>query len=592
MSILSRNPSEDGRPLRWAGLALLALVLAVVGWMGISLVGVKSDLDQARQSAQQVKDALLEGKAEDATRSAQNAASHAQSARDTTHSVPWSFFAGVPFLGAPVKAGQQISDVVAGLASDILQPAAEAGIGLSPAKLYRDGQVDLQLLGQQEPELVELASTAGKLAEQAAAIPPAGFLTPVDNARTQLQGQTSQIAAMLHNTALAAQVGPAMMGADGPRAYLLAFQTNAEARGTGGLLGGTGILRFDNGKATVDTLASNRELYGAKADVDLGPEFTDLYGGSSPFSDVRNSNQSSHFPYAAQIWKSMWERETGDKLDGVIALDPVTLSYILGAVGDVTIPDGEVVTADNVVELTESTAYFKFPNDQTARKAYLQDIANAVVKKMTGKVKSPGKLLDALGRAVNERRIMVWSQVPGEQEVLAQTPLAHVIPDDSAPYAEVIVNNYGGNKMDYYLKREIEYVADGCAGDMRNSTITVRLTNTATGIKPSDWVEDSQGLPADFPFKPPPGTMISSIRVIATKGAKLIGLTSNGERAAAVTELERGHPAFEIQVVIPPGKSGELSFVLSEPTSPGAPQVPVQPLVDSVAPVVKVPECE
>ena len=45
------------------------------------------------------------------------------------------------------------------------------------------------------------------------------------------------------------------------RTYFMGFQTNAEARGTGGLLGGFGILRFDNGKATVDTLAPNTGLW-------------------------------------------------------------------------------------------------------------------------------------------------------------------------------------------------------------------------------------------------------------------------------------------------------------------------------------------
>jgi hypothetical protein len=56
-------------------------------------------------------------------------------------------------------------------------------------------------------------------------------------------------------------------------------------------------------------------------------------------------------------------------------------------------------------------------------------------------------------------------------------------------------------------------------------------------------------------------------------------------------KVERGHPTFEAQVALPPGQSGELIFRLSEPTSPGAPRVPVQPLIDSVTPVVSVPEC-
>ena len=61
-------------------------------------------------------------------------------------------------------------------------------------------------------------------------------------------------------------------------------------------------------------------------------------------------------------------------------------------------PDGESVTADNVVELTESTAYARFPSDNKARKQYLQTIAARVVAKMTGNIKSPSALLEALGQ--------------------------------------------------------------------------------------------------------------------------------------------------------------------------------------------------
>ena len=600
MSIFSRKSSdhdpdgrfsEDRRPLRWIALALLGLFVVLGAWLGFQALSAKSSLERARDSATQVKDALIDGKTDEAAQKAETALAQAQSARSTMHSGLWNVAAGLPLVGGPFKTGQQISDVVVGLSSDILQPAADAGIGLSPSKLFQDGRVDVQLLRQQEPELIKLSDSAARLNEQAAAIKPAGFVAPLDNARAQLQNQTSEIASLLENTTLAARIGPSMMGADGPRTYLLAFQTNAEARGTGGLLGGVGVLRFDNGKPTVEKLASNAELYTATAAVDLGPEFNQLYGASRPFTDVRNSNQSAHFPYAAQIWKSMWERETGEKVDGVIGTDPVALSYILGAVGPVTLADGQEVTQDNVVELTMSTAYRKFPTDQNARKEYLQNIANAVVNKITGQVKSPGKLLDAFGRAAGERRIMVWSAFPADQEVLEQTTLGHTIPGGAAPYVQVVVNNFGGNKMDYYLEREIEYVADGCSGDVRNSTVTVRLTNTRKDAT-SDWAGVSQGLPAGLPIKVLPSSMVSSVKVLATEGATLTSVTSNGEKIVPNKEaVERGHPSFEVQVLIPPGQSGELSFQLEEPTAVGEARVPVQPLIDNVAPRVSVPTC-
>jgi len=166
-----------------------------------------------------------------------------------------------------------------------------------------------------------------------------------------------------------------------------------------------------------------------------------------------------------------------------------------------------------------------------------------------------------------------------------------VVPDDDAPYAQVVINNLAGNKMDYYLQREIEYAADGCDGDMRNSTITVRLTNTATDRPLPDNVAGAPGLAKEVPLKALPGTMVSSVRVLVTKGAKLMSVTSNGERTAAIPHLENGRPSFEVQVAIPPGQSGELIFRLSEPTAPGEPQVPVQPLIDNVKPKLSVPAC-
>jgi hypothetical protein len=578
------------RKLLFSGLVLLAVVVAFACWLGVRALDAKSNLEQARISAQQSKDALLKGKATDASRSANDAHSHAQAARDATHSLPWNIAAAVPWLGSPFKSGQQITDVILGLAADVLQPSADVGAAISPDQLLAGGHLDVQLLRNEEPTLSKISVNASRLDADAQAIADPGFVSALRDARSELRKQTSEIARLLQNAALAARVTPSMMGADGPRTYFMGFQTNAEARGTGGLLGGFGIIQFDNGVPTVDALAPNTELDKPFTPIDLGPEFADQYGFQNPTTDYRNSNLSPHFPYAAQIWKSMWARQTGMNVDGVIAIDPVALSYVLGAVGPVTLPDGEVITRDNVVELTESTAYIRFPTDQPARKKYLQDIAREVVKKMTGSVQSPRDLLDALGRAISEGRIAVWSSSPADQKLLEETPLAHEVPDDPAPYAAVVINNLGGNKMDYYLKRGIEYTADGCSGDTRNSTVTIRLTNSApTGLP--DYVASSAGVVKSAPINAPSGTMLTSVRLIATKGATLASAFANEQRVSSFRGTERGHPTFEVQVAIPPGQSGVLTFHLAEPTSPGTPRVPVQPLVDAVTPVISVPVC-
>ncbi len=400
------------------------------------------------------------------------------------------------------------------------------------------------------------------------------YVGAIDRARIQLREQTSELSGLLENTALAARIAPAMLGGDGPRSYFMGFQTNAEARGTGGLMGGFAILRAEDGAVRVDDVASNRELRLDYAPIDLGPDFTRLYGPSRPTQDFRNSNVSSHFPYAARIWQSIWKQESGESVDGgVIATDPVALSYVLDVVGAVTMPDGEKITAENVVELTGSTAYARFGDDQKARKEYLETIARKVVVKLTGDIDRPRALLEALGRAASEGRLAVWSSHGDEQEVLATTALGHSVPEDPAPYAGVVVNNLGGNKLDYFLERGIDYTAGSCVGQTRTSTVTIRLSNTLPSGEHTAYVAGM----FDNPMGAPVGTNLTDVSLLATQGARLERVTVGGRPAFALTGKELGgHPVFGVQLPVPQGATVEVVYELTEPvvggrgTGPGA----------------------
>ncbi|MDI9976091.1 DUF4012 domain-containing protein [Rhodococcus sp. IEGM 1307] len=576
------------RGLITGGFAALLIVVALGLWLGYSAREARANLYEARNHAQLAKDALLDGNTENAERSSADADKYANKAYDYTHNVPWSVASAIPWLGSPLGTSQQISEVVRGLTSEVLAPAVAAGTSLAPNQLIASGgKVNLQPLQDAAPVLDQTAVAAQRWNDQAQAIDEPTYLASVSDARTQLQDQLSELSKLLGNTAIAAKLAPTMLGADGPRNYFMAFQTNAEARGTGGLLGGYGVIRANDGVARVDTLGRNSDLPMNSQPIDLGPEFAAQYGRSRPTTDFRNSNLSSHFPYAAQIWKSLWAQESGEQVDGVIATDPIALSYVLDAIGPVKMPDGEVINADNVVELTESTAYVRFADDNAARKQYLQTVAARVIDKMTGEIKSPQKLLDALGRAAGERRIAVWSSHPEEQEVLAGTPLGHVVPDDAAPFAGVLINNQAGNKLDYYLTREIDYTAESCTEDTRRSTVTVKLTNNIPG---GDFPEYVSGTHINT-LGVPKGTNVSAVSLVATQGAQLRNVTIDGKPTMFLTGRELGHPMFDVLVPVPRGRTTEVKYQLTEPSTPGEARVPLQPLVDDPTVTVNVPNC-
>ena len=588
----NRRRAPRRRNVVFAGVAVLLVVSAFCCWLAFQAKSVKSSLEQARSLSQQSKDSLLHEDMPSASRLAGEAQQHARDARDTTHSVSWNVAAAVPWLGSPLKSAQQIAEVADGLTSEVLKPTAEMGVGVAPQSLLTGGHVDVTALRNEAPKLTKISAAATRLDNNAQAIQNPHYISAIEHARSEVQTQTADVARLVNYTSLAADIAPSMLGADGPRSYFMAFQTNAEARGTGGLLGGFGILRFDDGKPVVDALGPNNELNKSFTPISLGPEYEEQYGYTRPTTDFRNSNQSAHFPYAAQIWKSMWKQQSGMDVNGVLALDPIALSYILGATGPVTMPDGEVITKDNVVELTESTAYIRYPTDQVARKQYLQGIAIEVVEKVSRPLESPREVLQALGRAVGEHRISVWSASPDDQKRLEQTPLANTIPDDRAPYAQFVVNNLGGNKMDYYLKRQIEYTAESCTAGTRKSTATIRLTNTLKDASDlPDYVAGKMGFFPGLAEGVPRGSMISSVRLLATTGAQVVSVHVNGSPVQVIGSTERGHPSFEATFAVPPGETAKLTFKLTEPSVAGTARVPVQPLVDNVDPRVSAPKC-
>ncbi len=267
-----------------------AVAVAWGGYVAYEATQIKLNLEEAAEFATQTKDALLAGNSEEAVRSADDAARYAGRAKDATDSVSWRIAAAIPGIGGPFDTTRQISDVVQGLASDVLRPAVEAGSALSPDQLLLDGaRIDLTGLRDAAPVLAETAAAADELAVRASEI-DSTFVSQIDGPRQELVGQTTDLSSLLGNVSTAAEIAPAMLGADGPRSYFIGFQTNAEARGTGGLLGGFGELHAVDGAVRVDELASNRELsLAGRQGIDLGPDFERQYGQSRPTTDFRNS---------------------------------------------------------------------------------------------------------------------------------------------------------------------------------------------------------------------------------------------------------------------------------------------------------------
>ena len=583
------------RPRRRRGIAITlivlgGLVIAGMAWIAGTGLLAKRELTMVRADIASLRTAVSTGNMSDARQLSDRIRDHAARAHQLTTGPAWYLAATLPAVGDPARSVREIANSADALGSDVLPQLIGASTALTGPNLRRpSGGFDFAPIVTVIPSVESAAAIIDTAAQRMSALPEHTWLSAVDRARTEMSEQLTSVAKSLRTTSASLRVIPELLGQQGAKTYLLAFQNDAEARGTGGLPGAFAIVTADRGALRFDRFESDSALFGAHADVDFGPDYQQLYKGAGTTTLYGNANISPHFPYAAQIWASMWKQRSGQQVDGVMAVDPSALSYLLAATGPATLPNGSQVTAANVVALTQSAAYAKFPTPRQndARREYLLDIARAVGSRLVAQHSDSVALVKAVQRAVGERRLLVWSANETVQDDLVQASAAGVVPQTSAPYAGLSIVNDGGNKLDYYLDRSLHWQRSGC-GPTREVTVTVTLTNNAPTTGLSYYVTH-RGDAHSYPVKPGDNRLL--VAYSATTGALMNSVTVDGTPATATAGVERGHPVYTVDLELPRGATRTIRLSLSEPAAAGAIVLLRQPLVRPLSVVVSDSDC-
>jgi protein-tyrosine-phosphatase len=578
------GPARDGRRHRRVrrGLAVAAgvvvLLVAAGLWLTVRGLQAQHEVTAARGDLAQVRVALLAGDVPGARRSLAEAQRRTGRAASLTGDPVWRAAAATPYVGATPDAVRTAATTVDELSRTALPALVDAGARLTPAKLRPSGdRVDVAALSAARPSLeaalVDLERARGRIDRLDSAWLPG----PVSGGLDDLRGELSSTTTAVTGVTRATRVLPPMLGASGRRRYLLIFQNNAEARGTGGLPGLYAVVTVTDGRIAVTKLGSDSDLKDqGPLPVDLGADYQALWGDTKPL--WANTNVDPDFPNAARLWLARWNRQTGQSLDGAIATDPVAVSYLMQATGPVRLPDGRSVTATNVVPTTMRDVYREFPPGE-AQDAFLRTVARATISGLLTGSGQPRAVLEQLGRAAGERRLMVYSAHEGEEADLAATAVSGRLPDAAGPYAYLVLNNSSGGKMDYYLARSVRYDGGPCTGGLRSSRLTISLRNTAApDADLPDYV--SQWLGTDAAGNPRPrGVIVLRASVFGPRGATFSGVTVDGKPATVSAGQEDGRPVWSFPVTIAPGQRHTTVFDLVEPASGAAPVIPVQPLV-------------
>jgi hypothetical protein len=549
-------------PVALGGLVVVVLLLWV-GWLGYTGAAAQRELRTAQRDVKVLENSLLAANVAAADSALASVQRTTARARSLTSDPIWKISGKVPLIGRTPRSVSGLAAAVASLAEDALPAVREAGVILDPKNLRVGGAT---IATAPFVKAVGPLTTATEAIDQARSdiegLPRRFVLGPVSDARRELLDQLDHTSESATRALGAARIIPGMLGAEEPRRYFLAIQNNAESRGSGGLLGAYGIIEASNGKLSLVTVGSNSSLPKLpEPAIDIGETFNQRYAKFEPAQEWRNTNVSPDFPSVHAMYAAMYQKAKGQKIDGSIAVDPVALSYILKVTGPAKLGK-QSVTAANVVDLTERDVYarIKHPPDQDI---FFQALARAVYERITSGAGSTKGLVDALGRAGGEGHLLMASSHKGEQALLAKAPVGGAIPVVSGPYLHVGMNNVGGNKLDYYLHRTIDYKLEPRDDGTGRATVTVTLTNKAPRLGLPEYV--TQRLDPPDGKARPVGQNRVYLSVYAGLGASAETVTLDGEPLRFEPLVERGHGVFSTYLAIDPGQTRRLVFAINEP---------------------------
>ena len=560
---------------------MVVLTAAVAAWVGIRGYLAAQHLRAAVGLAEIVQARVVGDDGTGALSSAESLQREVTAARSLTSDPVWRATEFVPFVGDDLEAVRQVAGVLSSVADDAIVPVAGIASTVSVDSFKPvDGVVDLAPLVAAQPAVSRADESLASQLRIVRDIDTSGTVQQVGDAVGQLEEVLSRASAQVDVVSRAVDLAPVMMGADGPREYLVLFQNNAELRATGGIPGAVALLHVEGGKLSLVQQASSSDFPRADAPVlPLPAETTGLYGDITG-QYIQDVNLTPQFPLTAQLAREMWKRQFGTSVDGVLSMDPVALSYLMTATGPITLPTGDVLTSENVVPLLLSEAYARY-SDPVQQDLFFAGTASGVFSAVASGALDPQALVAALARAGDERRVYLWSADPTEQARIAETSLAGELPTSTstAPKFGVYLNDGTGAKMDYYLGVDFGVGQAVCRQDGRSTyVVEVTLRNDA----PAD---AATTLPTYVTgggvFGVAPGLISTNLAVYAPSGGVFMEAAVDGQPAGVQTATDSGHAVVQLQTTLSPGQSTtiKMSF-LGGPATTGAAELETTPIVN------------
>jgi hypothetical protein len=280
-------------------------------------------------------------------------------------------------------------------------------------------------------------------------------------------------------------------------------------------------------------------------------------------TSILNATVRPDFTSAATVVQAFWRDSFGEDIDGVISIDPVALSYVLRATSPISLPSGDVLTADNAVSLLLNEVYRRFPGETASSRAsqgaFFAQVINGVFGTLLAGGADPKVVAEGLVQAGQEHRLLLWSANENENALIADGKLGGSLPTSDATTEGVglYTQDAIGSKMTYYLKQKVTLSQASCGADaLETYRISTDLTNILTP-------EQVPGLTFYIVGDGTEGVTAGDIRIdvlaYAPPGSTIAGVRVDGKPVALRDLHDANYPVERLRVTIAPQQTRNVT---------------------------------
>jgi len=347
---------------------------------------------------------------------------------------------------------------------------------------------------------------------------------------------------------------PKFAGYEGKKVYLVILENNLELRPTGGFIGSYCLLTFDRG-SLIDfdcrEISSVDNLLAGKVEPPL--PIKNFLGEERWY--LKDANWDPDYPSSAKKIAWFFEKETGRKVDGVLAINLSGIKRILEVIGKI---DLEGLSEDvNFQNVFERAVYFSggFPVAE-GKVDFLAEMVKQIMKKIKSDDVNSLKFIENLEKCLSKKEILVWFD---------SLPLANIVrtlnwdgllkesffceslsQNCYEDYIFIVEANLGKNRANYFTKRTINY-----------SFVLNENGNLSKNLK-INW--ENLSLSQNWPA----GNYKNFLRIFFPLGTQLQEVNFGD---SSMTDFLTPIPPEEVEIATESGKTRVALFLEIPPTS-------------------------